>query len=111
MTASAPVARHPYLDHPGPLPFAHRGGAAGGRENTAAAFAEAVAAGYRYLETDVHLTADGVLAAFHDPTLDRVTDRAGRIAQTELYFPFSLAIVVVEVINALIPAQDFFEFL
>ncbi|MEU0126207.1 glycerophosphodiester phosphodiesterase [Streptomyces albidoflavus] len=80
MTASPASARHPYLDHPGPLPFAHRGGAAGGRENTAAAFAEAVAAGYRYLETDVHLTADGVLAAFHDPTLDRVTDRAGRIA-------------------------------
>ncbi|MEU0066990.1 glycerophosphodiester phosphodiesterase, partial [Streptomyces albidoflavus] len=47
MTASPASARHPYLDHPGPLPFAHRGGAAGGRENTAAAFAEAVAAGSR----------------------------------------------------------------
>jgi glycerophosphoryl diester phosphodiesterase len=72
--------RHPYLDHPGPLPFAHRGGAADGLENTAAQFRCAVEAGYRYLETDVHLTADGRLVAFHDATLDRVTDGAGRIA-------------------------------
>ncbi|MFJ2649295.1 glycerophosphodiester phosphodiesterase [Streptomyces sp. NPDC087420] len=72
--------RHPYLDHPGPIPFAHRGGAADGLENTAAAFRRADSLGYRYFETDVHTTADGRLVAFHDTTLDRVTDGHGRIA-------------------------------
>ncbi|MFI8828868.1 glycerophosphodiester phosphodiesterase [Streptomyces sp. NPDC053431] len=70
---------HPYLDHPAPIPFAHRGGTADGLENTAAAFRQAAAAGYRYFETDVHTTADGRLVAFHDATLDRVTDTVGRI--------------------------------
>ncbi|MEU2158219.1 glycerophosphodiester phosphodiesterase [Streptomyces sp. NPDC019396] len=73
--------RHPYLDHPSPIPFAHRGGTADGLENTAAAFRRAAAAGYRYFETDVHTTADGRLVAFHDATLDRVTNVRGRIAQ------------------------------
>lgn len=71
--------RHPYLDHPAPIPFAHRGGAADGLENTVTAFRRAADAGYRYFETDVHTTADGRLVAFHDATLDRVTDGSGRI--------------------------------
>ncbi|KAF3464285.1 glycerophosphodiester phosphodiesterase [Streptomyces sp. Tu 3180] len=75
-----PRIRHPYLDHPGPIAFAHRGGAADGLENTVRQFRCAVEAGYRYVETDVHATRDGRLVAFHDATLERVTDGAGRIA-------------------------------
>lgn len=69
----------PFLDWDGPIPVAHRGGASEQLENTMTAFAAAVGLGFRYVETDVHATADGVLLAFHDHTLDRVTDRTGEI--------------------------------
>ncbi len=71
------------LDQPGPLAFAHRGGAGDWPENTMPAFEHAVALGYRYVETDVHLTADGVLLAFHDSHLDRLTDGTGTIESTD----------------------------
>jgi glycerophosphoryl diester phosphodiesterase len=43
------------------------------------AFAAAVALGYRWVETDAHVTSDGVVVAFHDDRLDRVTDRTGLV--------------------------------
>ena len=75
---------HPYFASPAPVGLAHRGGAKLAAnlhlENSLAAFRRAVDLGYEYLETDVHATADGVLLAFHDTRLDRVTDAKGRVA-------------------------------
>jgi glycerophosphoryl diester phosphodiesterase len=72
---------HPFLDWDGPLAFAHRGGACDEPENTLPAFAHAVRLGYTYLETDAHVSIDGVVFAFHDDVLERVTDREGRISE------------------------------
>ncbi len=74
------TARPRYLDHPGPLALAHRGFSPDGLENSMAAFRAAVDLGFDYVETDVHATRDGVVVAFHDDALDRVTDGRGRVA-------------------------------
>ena len=73
------------LDRPGSvIAMAHRGGALHpelrGLENTLFAFRHAAGLGYRYLETDVHVTRDGRLVAFHDPVLDRMTGTSGALA-------------------------------
>ena len=72
---------HPFLAHEGVIPFAHRGGASAYPENTIKAFQAAFDLGFRHLETDVHLSKDGVLYAFHDNLLDRVTDQNGKISE------------------------------
>jgi len=76
-------AKFPYLECDGVLAFAHRGGTSAHPENTLPAFQHAIDLGFRYLETDVHATRDGVLLAFHDEELDRVTDMTGRIAEMD----------------------------
>jgi glycerophosphoryl diester phosphodiesterase len=67
----------------GPVPFvlAHRGFDLSGLENSMRAFEAAVRLGVTFLETDVRATADGALIAFHDATLDRVTDSRGKIVE------------------------------
>jgi glycerophosphoryl diester phosphodiesterase len=62
------------------LIVAHRGASAEAPENTLEAFRLGVEAGADAIELDVHLTADGQLAVIHDETLDRTTDRTGRVA-------------------------------
>ena len=65
-------------------PIAHRGLHDGNRrrwENTLSAF-EAAVAGHFAIELDVQLSADGVAMAFHDDTLDRLTDETGAVASS-----------------------------
>ncbi len=59
---------------------AHRGASGQAPENTMEAFRLGVEAGADAIELDVHLTADGQLAVIHDESLDRTTDRGGRVA-------------------------------
>ena len=81
------LSRYPYFDTPTPLPLAHRGGALYwpnvGIENSLAAFQNAADLGFRYMETDVHCSADGVLFAFHDDTLERLTGNPAAIASLD----------------------------
>lgn len=55
-----------------PRVLAHRGLALGVPENTLASFQKAVDAGGTHVETDVHVSRDGVAIVSHDPTLARV---------------------------------------
>lgn len=86
MTALLPYFIPPsaLLSCGGPLGLSHRGFSPDGLENTMAAFEAAVDLGFGYLETDVRTTSDGVLMAFHDETLDRVTDASGPISARSL---------------------------
>jgi glycerophosphoryl diester phosphodiesterase len=70
-----------WFDPPTPRVLAHRGLAVDAPENTVLAFERAVRAGADYVETDVHLSADGVAVLAHDPTLKRVANgRVERVA-------------------------------
>ncbi len=77
------LAKFAFLEHPGLLAFAHRGGALEAPENTMKAFEYAVSLGYRYIETDAYSTRDGVLVSFHDDKLDRVTASKGKVENVD----------------------------
>lgn len=57
----------------------HRGVRVGAPENTMKAFLMAVEAGADMIETDTHMTKDGVIILMHDHTVDRTTSGTGRI--------------------------------
>ncbi|MFQ5555849.1 MAG: glycerophosphodiester phosphodiesterase [Acidimicrobiia bacterium] len=70
---------HPYLRLEHPIRLAHRGSRVLWPENTMVAFQGAVDLGYRYIELDVRATLDDVVVVYHDQTLERVTNGAGRV--------------------------------
>jgi glycerophosphoryl diester phosphodiesterase len=81
------MANHPRLTLPNrikPYVMAHRGNRVLCPENTLASFDRAVSDGADILETDLHLSADGVFMCIHDATVDRTTDGSGAVAQMTL---------------------------
>lgn len=86
MTTDHPAGRsgapnlHPYLVRGHPETLAHRG-ASGAHPpgNSIPAFAAALEAGIDHIETDVQVTADGVVVLFHDERLDEATTATGTI--------------------------------
>jgi glycerophosphoryl diester phosphodiesterase len=75
---------HPYFSLPTPIVIGHRGCAGSAPENTLLAFERGLAAGATILESDVHLTRDGVPVLLHDPDVDRVSDGSGPVANLRL---------------------------
>ena len=76
-------SRFAVFDHPTPLAIAHRGGAAEAEENTEAAFTHAARLGYRFIETDVQATRDGVAVILHDDSLQRTCGTPERVADLD----------------------------
>ncbi len=70
----------PFFSAQTPYGVAHRGSRLLWPENTMEAFQGAVDLGFRYLETDLHRSSDGVLMVFHDNILERTTDGTGAVA-------------------------------
>jgi glycerophosphoryl diester phosphodiesterase len=67
-----------------PLVFAHQGGEGLRPENTLIAFRHSLEIGADVLDTDVHMTRDGVLVLVHDETVDRTSDGAGEVRDLTL---------------------------
>ena len=72
-----------YKNHPYLL-FGHRGSPQQEPENTIPSFKRAIADGCNAIELDVHRTSDGHLIVFHDATLERTTNGAGRVSEHTL---------------------------
>lgn len=63
-----------------PIVLAHRAGGNEAPENSLLAFANMEEKGFKYIESDVHASRDGVVVIFHDDTLERTTNGRGKIA-------------------------------
>ena len=76
--------RHPYFALPPPLVIGHRGCAGEVPENTLESFAAGLSADAMLLESDVHLSRDGVAVLIHDDVVDTTTNGTGRVAELDL---------------------------
>jgi len=70
------------MKHPLPRWIAHRGGGSLAPENTLAGIRLAARLGFRAVEFDVMLSADGTPVLIHDETPERTTGGAGRVCDT-----------------------------
>jgi glycerophosphoryl diester phosphodiesterase len=97
------------------LNIAHRGFSGKYPENTMRAFIEAVKAGCDGIETDLHMTKDGVIVLCHDESIDRTTNNTGYIAQYDYKDLCKVDAGIKfgkDFINEKIPSLDeFFEFI
>jgi len=66
------------------LRIGHRGAAGHAPENTLAAVRQGIELGVDFVEIDVRRTADGVLVALHDATVNRTTNGRGRVEALSL---------------------------
>jgi glycerophosphoryl diester phosphodiesterase len=74
-----------YFEPKRPRVLAHRGLALDAPENTLLSFAKAVAIGCPYIETDVHVSRDGIAVVAHDPSLARVAGRDERVSALTMH--------------------------
>lgn len=66
------------------LKIGHRGAAGHAPENTLAAIRKGIELGVDFVEIDVRCTADGILVALHDATVNRTTNGKGPIDRLTL---------------------------
>lgn len=66
------------------LKIGHRGAAGHAPENTLAAIRKGIELGVDFVEIDVRCTADGILVALHDATVNRTTNGKGPIERLSL---------------------------
>lgn len=75
---------HPFFAVRTPIVIGHRGAAGEAPENTLPSFERALADGAAILESDVHLSRDGVPVLIHDDELGRCTDGSGLVRDHDL---------------------------
>ncbi|MCH2186823.1 glycerophosphodiester phosphodiesterase [Myxococcota bacterium] len=71
---------HSYFDLPRPTILGHRGAAGPAPENTLVAFHRGLQEGAHAIETDAHVTRDGIPVLIHDASVDRTTNGSGPVA-------------------------------
>ena len=89
--------------------YAHRGASEYVPENTFLAFYTGVYMGANGIETDVHITKDGVAILFHDDTLDRVTDQTGDVTAYTYDELQKIFVTKNEFADKIVKFEDFLE--